>query len=372
LEIAGDGFDPRGPGPGLRQGPDFGPGPEPGFGPGGPSPHGGFGPGFGPPFGPGIEPGLGLTARPRGRGPFDLKVVLGERLFFDPRLSGSGRTACATCHNPRYGWTAPLPTTIFDSGKIGPRNAPSLIDVWLRPYFMWDGRYPTLEAQVFGPIRQDGEMGSSIEAAAFRLRGIGDYNALFGQVFHAPPTPAGIAEALAAYERTIRSGYSRFDRFYLFGDERALSPAERVGFDLFIGKGRCAACHRLLPPDGVTPPIFTDFRFRNTGVGFVLGRAPDEGLGRVDNRREDLGKFRTPPLRNVAITGPYMHDGSLRSLSEVIEFYDAGGGPNPFQNLEMRPLGLAPEEKVALVEFLKSLTSEELERQRIASQGPPH
>jgi cytochrome c peroxidase len=283
-------------------------------------------------------------------------VALGRRLFFDPGLSGRGRTACATCHRPDYAYGDPRPVSISDGGQPGLRNAPSLLNVAFRPRLMWDGRFGSLEEQVFGPFRPDGEMGIGIEEAAARISGNPKYQLRFFRAFGRPPSPEGIAQAIAAFERTLVTGGSRFDWFISGSDERAFGPLEKLGLEIFTGRGRCASCHAISAPDVATLPLFSDFRFRNIGIGFGPNGFRDAGRAAVTFANEDYGAFRTPSLRNVAVTGPYMHDGSLPTLEDVIAFYDAGGRPNPNQSPILRPLYLNDQEKFALIAFLHSLT----------------
>jgi cytochrome c peroxidase len=296
-------------------------------------------------------------------------IRLGEQLFFDPRLSGSGRTSCATCHNPEFAFAQPERTSIFDSGRIGPRNAPSILNALFFPRLMWDGRFRSLEEQVYGPLSADGEMGNSIQNAAKGLAADPYYNRLFASVFGSPPSPRGIASALGAFERSLASDWSRFDRFSLKGDRDALLDFELLGLELFAGKARCAICHRLPEREAESMPLLTDFRFHNLGIGYHRGYFADRGLGAVTGRREHNGAFRTPSLRNVAVTAPYMHDGSLLTLREVVEFYNAGGRRNPYQTPLLQPLGLTEQEKRALVAFLNTLTTEDFASRRGLSRS---
>jgi cytochrome c peroxidase len=289
--------------------------------------------------------------------PIESLAKLGERLFFERRLSRSGRMACATCHNPNFAFAQPKDVPIFDSGRLGTRNAPSLLTARFLPRLMWDGRFRSLEDQVFAPISVSGEMGISPEEAADRLAADPAYERLFHHILGEPPSPRGIAAALAAFERTLVAGWSPFDRFSLRGEEGALNGFERSGFELFRGKAGCARCHTLPEPNAKAFGLFTDFGFHNLGVGFRNGRFADRGLAAISGRIEHTGAFRTPSLRNVAVTAPYMHDGSLPSLHDVIEFYNAGGQPNPYQSPLLRPLGLRADEKEALVAFLNTLTT---------------
>jgi cytochrome c peroxidase len=287
---------------------------------------------------------------------------LGERLFFDPHLSGSGRTACASCHNPDFAFSQPERTSTFDSGRPGPRNAPSVLTAPFMPRLMWDGRFRSLEEQVYGPLSVRGEMGIDIQDAAARLGTEPSYLRQFTSIFGEPPTPAAIASAIATFERSLVSRWSAFDKFSLKGDRGALTDFERFGFELFTGKARCVICHKLPVRGTEGYALFTDFRFHNLGVGFYRGRFADPGWGAITGRLRDTGAFRTPSLRNVAVTAPYMHDGSLPTLRAVIEFYNEGGQRNPYQTPLLRPLGLSEEEKEALVAFLKSLTTEDFGR----------
>lgn len=295
--------------------------------------------------------GLALWAAPAIAG--DPLLALGKRLFFDPGLSGSGHTACATCHDPRFSYALPRHVAISDGGQAGRRKVPSLLDVRQQPRLMWDGRYPSLEAQAFGPFAS-GEMGNSIVVAAQRLEADPEYRRLFYASFGEPPTPEGLAQALAAYERTMVSPVSRVDRFLVRQDPRALSPVERYGFDVFTQRAPCARCHQLFPTGYNARPMFTDFQFHNVGAGPQMFH----DLGRYEQTRNsaDWGAFRTPPLRNSVRTPPYMHNGSLATLEEVVEFYNAGGGrPNLNVSPLIRPLHLYGEDKAALVAFLRAM-----------------
>jgi len=283
-------------------------------------------------------------------------IALGQKLFSDPRLSGSGRTACATCHNPSFAYGDPRPVSISDGGKPGLRHAPSLLNVGLRPLLMWDGRFHSLEEQAFDPFRQHGEMGMGIEDAATRISRDPDCRLRFFSVFGQPPSAEGMVAAIAAFERSLVTGNSRFQRFLLNKDGRAFTPFERYGLDIFTSKGRCVICHPIFTPMVSAYPLLTDFAFRNTGVGSNFDGYRDVGRSAVTFTPTDYGAFRTPSLRNVAIAGPYMHDGSLRTLDEVIAFYNAGGRPNPNQSPLLQPLGLTVQEKYGLVAFLYSLT----------------
>lgn len=288
----------------------------------------------------------------------DPLVTLGQKLFFDTRLSGSGRTSCASCHDPRYGYAQPRRVAIGDNGQAGRRNVPSLVDVRFLQTLMWDGRFPTLEHQAFGPFAS-GEMGNPIHHAAQRLSSIPEYVQLFGAAFNAPPTPDNMARALSAYERTIVSRPSRVDRFLTNNEFGLLSPQERHGLDVFTRRAKCDGCHQLFPASAGGReggrPLFTDFRYHNIGIGQRPGGPADVGRYEQTRNPADWGAFRTPSLRNSVRTPPYMHDGSIATLEEVVEFYSAGGQPNAYLSRAIRPLFLSGEEKAALVAFLRAL-----------------
>jgi cytochrome c peroxidase len=291
-------------------------------------------------------------------------IHLGHRIFFDARLSGTGTTACASCHRPDYAFAEPRRVSVSDNGAQGRRNAPSLLNVGFQPALMWDGRFRMLEQQALSPFRR-GEMGISVEEAVRRMNLDPVYLRLFRLVFKQSPTPGGAARALAAYQRTLVSGESRVEQYLRTRDPGLLSRIEHDGLYVFAERGRCNACHRIEPPQGHAsshaPPLFTDMRFHNLGIGFRGGRFLDVGRYGVSGAESDVGAFRTPSLRNVARTAPYMHDGSILTLEEVVEFYNAGGRPNPYQSPRIAPLVLTGYEKAALVAFLRGLTDPQYE-----------
>ncbi|HZT31974.1 MAG TPA: cytochrome c peroxidase [Bryobacteraceae bacterium] len=254
------------------------------------------------------------------------KVALGRRLFFDKRLSSDGTVSCGTCHEPERAFADARPVAVGIGGQIGTRRVPRLVNRGYGRAFFWDGRAASLEQQVVQPLANPKEMGDSAAAAARRVGVAED----------------ALRDALASYVRTILSGDSRFDRF-MAGDAAALNDAERLGMRLFTGKAGCSTCH--------LGPNFTDEKFHNTGAG----RGTDPGRAAVTGRAEDRGAFKTPSLREAARTPPYMHDGSLATLEEVIDFYDKGGKANPQLDPEIRPLHLTAEEKAALAAFLRAL-----------------
>jgi len=290
--------------------------------------------------------------------PDELLAKLGEKLFFDTRLSASGRTACASCHDPRYSFAEPRRVSISDDGTHGRRNAPALLDVALLPSLMWDGKFHRLEQQAFGPFER-GEMGIGVERAVRRLHDDPRTAHMFRDTLGGWPTPDGMARSLAAFQRTLWSRESRVDRFLMANDASGLSRIELDGYEIFNGRAACGVCHRPFPllPDGTRPrrPVFTDFRYHNLGVGLGHGGQPDSGRFELTQNRPDWGAFRTPSLRNSAKTPPYMHDGSFATLEDVVEFYNAGARPNPNLSPLIRPLNFGGYEKAALAAFLRAM-----------------
>jgi cytochrome c peroxidase len=259
------------------------------------------------------------------------KVALGRRLFFDKRLSRDGTVACATCHKAERAFTDGRTVAVGIGGRNGTRNVPTLINRVYGKSFFLDGRAATLELQVVEPILNPREMNSTLAEIEMRT-GL---------------APQEVTRALASYVRTIVSGNSHYDR-YIAGDTKALSEEAIRGLDVFRGKGRCSVCH--------SGPNLTDDSFHNTGVAWRNTVLQDPGRFPVSGREEDRGAFKVPTLREVAKTAPYMHDGSLATLEDVVRYYDRGGNPNPWLDEELRPLHLTAEEQRALVSFLKSLS----------------
>jgi cytochrome c peroxidase len=282
------------------------------------------------------------------------RAALGRKLFFDKRLSRDGTVSCASCHDPALGYVDGEPVAIGVGGQKGTRRTPRLINRAYGRSFFWDGRAASLEEQVLKPIANPIEMDLPVEQAAGRLAADPEYSQAFAAAFDGEPTAERLAFALAGYVRTILSGDSPYDR-YLAGDESALSAAQKRGLALFRGKAACAVCH--------VGPNLTDERFHNTGVGWANGDWADPGRAAVSGDAADRGAFKTPPLREVARSGPYMHDGSLATLEDVIEFYDEGGKANPNLDLDMQPLRLSEQEKADLAAFLQALSG-------IVQEGP--
>ena len=273
-----------------------------------------------------------------------MRVALGRRLFFDPALSADRSVSCTSCHRPAHAFADTVEFSRGTRGRRPTRNAPSLLNAGYAGPFFWDGRTETLEKQVVQPIANPREMGLPLPEAVERLRADAGYRRAFREAFgDSLANVTNLARALASYLRTLRSGGSPADRFAA-GDVGALSPKAQRGYRLFVGKAGCTACHG--------GAFFTNERFHNTGVGWG---GEDTGRARVTGRPEDRGRFNTPSLRNVAETAPYMHDGSIETLRDVVAFYDRGGGANPNLDRRLKPLGLTSQEADDLLAFLDSL-----------------
>ncbi len=325
------------------------------------------------------------------------KIALGEKLFNDKRFSSTGEVSCATCHDPAKAFTdSPLKTSEGVNKQTGTRNAPTVINALYFDKQFWDGRSPDLEDQALHPFVNPIEHGLKDHQPILDIvRSDPEYVAGFKTVFNKSGdeiTMTEVTKAIAAFERTIFSGNSPFDRWYFGGESGALTAAQKRGFKLFINEGRCVSCHVIEQ----TQALFTDNRFYNIGVGIndiqddiprligeflhakatlkevdikVLGDKKTSELGRFAITRDfdDIGAFKTPILRNVAVTAPYMHDGSIATLRDVIVHYNNGGVSkegdrvNDFLAGGIRPLNLTDDEIDDLVAFLKSLTSPEFE-----------
>ncbi|MHB1286220.1 MAG: cytochrome-c peroxidase [Leptospirales bacterium] len=279
------------------------------------------------------------------------KVALGKTLFFDPRLSVNGSVSCAFCHVPAAGYGDPKQVSMGVGGKRGGRNAPSVLNAAYFPLQFWDGRAGSLEEQAIGPLMNPVEMGDpSYHWIVSRLNKIPSYRHAFYRAFGSGVSIDHIAQAIAAFERTLVTPNSPYDRF-MMGEKNALTPAQKRGLAIFEGKGRCAVCHN--------GALLSDGEFHNLGVPQVGTSSVDVGRYAVTHNLTDKGRFRTPTLRNVALTAPYMHDGAFRTLGEVVDFYDAGGGKTPYaKDVLIAPLHLSKQEESDLVSFLNSLSGE--------------
>jgi len=274
------------------------------------------------------------------------QIELGRRLFFEPRLSADRSISCASCHDPEHGFAS---REAFPPGALGrraARNAPTLFNRGWGRHHMWDGRSDSLEAQVLLPIENELEMALPLEEALERLRNDGPYAEEFATAFDAGPARESLASALASFVRRLTLGDSPVDRFRA-NDFSALDPDERVGLWIYESKGACWRCH--------SGPNFTDEDFHATGVGSREG-LPEPGRFAVTGRAEDRGRFKTPTLRGLAFTTPYMHDGSLATLEDVVDFYARGGIASANLDSRIQPIELSEREKRSLVAFLRALS----------------
>ena len=281
------------------------------------------------------------------------KIELGRHLYFEKRLSKNNDIACATCHHPTKGWTDQAPVSTGHEGQKGGVSAPTVINRLFSSAQFWDGRADSLEEQAKGPIENPIEMAETHDNAVKKLQGIAGYKPLFKAAFDSEEiTIDRVAQAIASFERTIVSGNSPYDRFKSAGDKTALTESQKRGMDIFFdnNRGRCSICH--------AGTNFTDEKYHNLGVGW--DKNPDDHMGRFTQTGEeaDKGAFKTPTLRNIADTGPYLHDGSEKTLMDVVEFYVKGGNPNPHLDKEMKKLELSEQDKKDLVAFMEALSGD--------------
>jgi cytochrome c peroxidase len=319
------------------------------------------------------------------------KYELGRQLYFDPRVSLNGTVSCATCHNPAKGWTDGMSVSIGIQGQTGGRSAPSVLNTVYGKTMFWDGRAPSLEGQAQGPVQNAIEMGrQSYKEIVDRLRKIPGYTEQFQKVFGTNVTLDGMAKAIATFERVAAlSGNSKYDKYNIAGDNKAMSESEKRGLvlfgllpnadddefkakfnvDGFRQKAKCTLCH--------TGFNFTDEQFHNLGVGWdaKTGKFADLGRWAIDpigaKSEASLGAFKTPSVRDVEHTAPYMHDGSLATLEEVVDHYDKGGNANPALDTDMKKLGLTAQEKKDVVAFMKALSGETKKLDELLPKLPP-
>jgi cytochrome c peroxidase len=313
------------------------------------------------------------------------KISLGRKLFYDRRLSLNKTFSCAMCHIPEQGFTSnEMATAVGVEGRTVRRNSPTVYNVAYLTHLFHDGRETTLEQQAWGPLLAHDEMANpSIGYVLDTIAKSADYRGLFQKAFGKGPSMETLGMAIASYERTLNSADSPFDRWFYAKDKKALSETAQQGFKLFTGKAQCSGCHSI----DSSSALFTDNAFHNTGIGYAgamnesgakrrvqiapgtfveidreiiasvsVGKGNDLGRYEVTQKPEDRWKYRTPSLRNIGLTAPYMHDGSLGTLEEVVQFYRQGGHPNENLDPLIRPLPLSDQEAAALVAFLKSLT----------------
>ncbi len=313
------------------------------------------------------------------------KIALGEKLFFDPRLSVDDTVACASCHDPDRAFTDGRPASVGVKGRVGQRNSPTILNALFNKGQFWDGRAKTLEDQAGLPITNPSEMAQpSVEAAAAKVAFIPEYRQAFRQVFGEAPNALNLSRAIASYERTLISFDSPFDRF-IAGDPDAIDPAAKRGWMLFNMRGNCSRCHASVNMDAT---YFTDFDFHNIGIGILrhhvvpLARQAERRIAKSDlpaidtaaieadlsvlgrflitRKPADIASFKTPNLRNVMVTAPYFHDGSQETLWDVMDHYNKGDGlKNPWLDEDIEPLGLSEGDMDDLVAFMASLTSPE-------------
>jgi cytochrome c peroxidase len=343
----------------------------------------------------GIPPELWAYFIPKENRMTAAKVELGRQLFFDKALSADGTVSCSTCHDPQRAFADGKAVAEGINGRRGTRNSPSLLNAMFNSGQFWDGRAATLEAQAILPLINPDEMGNaSFSDVVKRLQAVPQYLRQFRDVFGGDLSIENVGRAIAAYERTLLAGNSSFDRF-VGGDRDAMSSSAQRGLSIFRGRASCARCHTI----NSSFPFFSDQNYRNTGVATAapsfnllarravqvlreknsishiqeLGR--EEGgseLGRflVSGHTLDIGSFRTPSLRNVELTAPYFHNGTAATLREVVQFYMKGGGDDPRRDWELQPVSLNDSEQEDLIEFLKSLTSDD-HRPRSSSGSQP-
>lgn len=298
------------------------------------------------------------------RQPDPVRARLGRWLFYDARLSADGTVSCATCHRPAHAFSEPLAVSVGVAGRAGRRKAMSIVNLAARTTlvdtpplershaFFWDGRALGLEAQVLGPLSDRAEMGLPPSEVVARVTRIPGYLPFFREAFGAGDvTIERIGRALADYVRTLRTGGSAYDR-WAAGAPRAMSEAAQRGSDIFFFRGRCASCHAGFN--------FSDGRYFNLGVGWDAASATfrDDGRAVVTGNAADRGRFKTPGLRDVTRHAPYMHDGSLSTLRDVVEFYNRGGNANPWRTGRLAPLGLTSADLDDLIAFLEALDSD--------------
>lgn len=356
------------------------------------------------PMSAGVQPGAVLLGLPPVTDPADNpttaeKARLGNILFNDKRFSSTGEVSCATCHDPAKAFTdGPLSVSEGINKLTGTRNAPTVVNAAFFTSQFWDGRRPSLEEQSGDPFLNPVEMNlPSHEPIVKIAQEDPAYQDMFLEAFGIAPaeiTIEHVKKAIAAFERTIVSGNSPFDRWRYGGETEAIPDQAKRGFEVFLTQGRCVSCHTI----SETHALFTDNKFHNLGIGFskiatdadrvvgeflrvaktdqdadeaILGDAKISEIGRfaVSRELQDIGQFKTSTLRNIAATAPYMHDGSLKTLREVVQFYNTNisphenqkAEPNPFQSGGIRPLGLTEAQIDDLVAFLETLTSPEYE-----------
>lgn len=287
-----------------------------------------------------------IVAHPEDNPLDEAKVELGRKLFFDPRLSRDNTVSCASCHIPEKAFTDGKKTAIGIDGRSNPRNSPSLLNAGFLKTVMFDAHLPTLEMQVIVPIQEHSEMDISMVDLIAKLSKDEYYSKAAKEIFNRNFDPWVLTRSISAFERTLVSMDSRFDKFYFNKDNSVLTKDELAGWTLFSGKLNCIACH--------APPYFTTFKAECNGLYEDYGE--DQGRFRIHSDSADMGKFKVPSLRNIELTGPYMHDGSFDNLSDIIHHYARGGADHVNKSELIRPFSITVEEETQVISFLKTLT----------------
>ena len=275
--------------------------------------------------------------------PTAARVALGKKLFYDPQLSKDGTISCASCHLPTYSFSDTVALSSGTTHSQTMRNSTQLANVCYQQKLFSEGGVSSLEIQVLAPSNESVEMNKSLALVAKEINGDFLYNKLFEEAYHSPPNAKFIAYAIANFERTLISGNSRFDQYYYQGKKDRLSLSEINGYKIFTGN--CISCHSGF--------LFTDQQYYNIGL---YEKDTDEGRARLTFNPNDLGKFKTPSLRNIALTAPYMHDGSMQTLTQVIDHYASGGKNNPLKNEQIKLIHLSKNDMKDLINFLHSLS----------------
>lgn len=282
--------------------------------------------------------------------PITTKAALGKKLFSDKLLSKDSTVSCASCHKPAFAFADTVAFSVGIDGKLTKRNTPSVLNMKNRPYFFWDGRAASLEEQALMPIQNPDEMGLAVDEAVERLNRSAEYSMLFQKIFRQKPDAKNLAAAFAAFEETLETVNSKFDDWS--NNIGKLSAAEERGRQLFVGeKAKCFDCHRM--------EDFTTDEFRNIGL-YDERKLDDAGLYNITKKESDKGKFKTPGLRNVSVTAPYMHNGMFKTLEQVLDYYNSPDWfiENPVNRDDAfkTPLRLTPQDKKDIIAFLKTLT----------------
>lgn len=302
-----------------------------------------------------IPEGFPAMAFPEDNSYTKVRWLLGKRLFYDKALSRNNTLSCASCHRQAFAFSDTVAFSTGDAGALGTSNAPTLVNIGYHPNFTRAGGVPTLEMQMLVPIQEHNELNTSILDIVARLGADSSYQQMARTAYSRPLDPYVVTRAIACFERSLISGNSRFDQYYYRDNKRALSRTERRGMQLFFSeRTNCSRCHSSFN--------FTNYSFENNGL---YAKYADTGRMRFTHLESDRARFKVPTLRNVALTAPYMHDGSLPTLEAVIAHYDAGGADHPNKSALIKPLHLSETEKKELVAFLKTLTDHELTTHKI-------